>query len=555
MLAQLCIKNLAVVETLSLSFKPGMSVITGETGAGKSILVRSLNLVLGGRIDTNLVRKGKEKAQISASFEIINYKPIQVYLSKHGLDDNEECVLRRIISIDGRSKAFVNGISVGLSTLKGVGELLLDMHGQNEHQLLLRPEQQQQLLDSYGNTTVLCAQINDIVGKHKKIAKQIDALSSNQEGKLQQQSLLNYQLNELDEAKLNKDELNSIEADFKASAHAATLIEKVAQSINKLENEDGINQQLLSLNQQLSQNVEMDAKLTQAAQLLAQAQLQTQEGIYELTHYLNHLSIDEAGAEALELRLTELHNLSRKHQCQIPQLLSAQAQIKAQLAKLTDNAQAITDLHQQQAKLQADYQQKAKQLSTQREAKARQLSSAVSQIIQLLGMPGGEFIIDLSAKDKGVFYQGAESVDFCVKTNKGQDFKPLKKVVSGGELSRISLAISVVSSASEYTPTLIFDEVDVGISGAVAQVVGQKLKQLSKHYQVICITHLAQVAAQGHQHLSVHKTQTDDGAQTTVQNLSSADKITEIARILSGVNITQKALDAAAEMLEQATST
>jgi DNA repair protein RecN (Recombination protein N) len=378
---------------------------------------------------------------------------------------------------------------------------------------------------------------------------QIDELNSNQDVRLQQQELLGHQLKELENAVLLQDELDSIESNFKTSANATTLIEKTSSVLAQLENDTGINAQMLSLNHELSQALEMDGKLTQVVELLSGAQVQTQESIYELTHYLNGLSVDEQSASELEERLSEFHDLARKHNCQIPELLSIQEKIQAQLSEIGSGTNTIDGLNTERFQLENNYQKIAQQLTKARTKKAKELSDLVTRSMQVLGMPGSEFMVDLTPKTGGVSFNGVETVDFLVKTNMGQDFKALKKIASGGELSRISLAVSVVSSDSEYTPTLIFDEVDVGISGAVAEVVGQKLKELSEHYQVVCITHLAQVASFGHQHLRVSKLQKDIGAQTTVEQLSDTDRISEIARILSGTVVSDKARKAAAEMI------
>ena len=551
MLSQLSVKNLAVVETLDLAFSPGMSTVTGETGAGKSILLQALNLALGGRGDSSLVRHGKDKAEVSAAFDVFNQQKIQAYLQEQSLEDEGECILRRIISSDGRSKAFVNGASVPLSVLKGVGELLVDMHGQNEHQLLLRPDQQRSLLDAYAQSTEACALLNAIVAKYKAISNQIDELSTNQELKQQQQALLQHQLQELENAELTQDELDHIEGDFKTSANAASLIEKISTILNQLEQEMGANTQLLSLSYELSQAAETDEKLLPVSALLSSAQVQTQESIYELTNYLSGLSVDEQITAELEARLSELHDLARKHNCQITELMVAKDKVVAEVESIGGVGASIDALQQQKNQLSQQYQKQAKRLSKIRVEKAKHLSNAVTEAMQVLGMPGSEVKVDLARKADGVHYNGDEGVDFLVKTNMGSDFKALKKVASGGELSRISLAISVVSSDSEYTPTLIFDEVDVGISGAVAEVVGQKLKQLSEHYQIICITHLAQVASFGHQHLRVSKAQQDAGAQTTVEQLSNHERVDEVARILGGATITDKARKAAEEMIKQ----
>ena len=549
MLSQLSVKNLAVVEVLDLAFSPGMSTVTGETGAGKSILLQALSLTLGRRGDSTLVRHGKDKAEVSAVFDVTNHQKIQNYLEEQSLEDEGECILRRIISNDGRSKAFVNGVSVPLSVLKNVGELLIDMHGQNEHQLLLRPDQQRDLLDAYAQSSEVCVQLNTLVAEYNTVSNQIDELSSSQDLKQQQQTLLQHQLQELEEAVLIQDELDHIEGDFKTSANAAGLIEKTSAILNQLEQESGVNTQLNSLSHELSIAAETDEKLVPISALLSSAQVQTQESVYELNHYLSNLSVDEQTTTELEARLSELHDLSRKHNCQITELITAKDGVASELESIGGASASIDALQGRKEKLSQQYKTQAKRLSKIRAENAAHLSSSVTEAMQVLGMPGSEVKVDLPNKAVGVHYNGDEGVDFLVKTNMGSDFKALKKVASGGELSRISLAISVVSSDSEYTPTLIFDEVDVGISGAVAEVVGKKLKQLSEHYQVICITHLAQVASFGHQHLRVSKAQNDNGAQTTVEQLSSKDRVSEVARILGGSKVTKTTRKAAEEMI------
>ncbi|ALE52417.1 hypothetical protein SP60_03805 [Candidatus Thioglobus autotrophicus] len=549
MLSQLSVKNLAVVERLDLSFEPGMSAVTGETGAGKSILLQALGLALGARADSNLVRHGKDKADISAAFALEHNQTVQDFLTEHALEDEGECILRRVITSDGRSKAFINGNSVPLSTVRNVGDLLLDIHGQNEHQLLLRPDQQMRLLDGFAQLDADKQALNEVVIAHKLLNEKVNNLLNNQDIIEQQQALYSHQLEELNEAMLDQDELNTIEANFKTSANAQTITEKTSSVLNQLESEVGANAQLLTLSSQLSEALEMDDRLQVGFELLSSAQVQTQEVVYELTQYLSQLSTDEQSAQEMEDRISELYALGRKHNCTIEELLEVRDQLTLKLEEIGGGASSIDEMTKQLDALAKKYQGKANKLSKARQVKAGELSQRVSEAMQVLGMPGSEFKVGLNEKSDGVHLNGHEAVEFLVKTNMGQDFKALKKVASGGELSRISLAISVVSSDSEYTPTLIFDEVDVGISGAVAEVVGRKLQELAKHYQIICITHLAQVAAFGHQHLRVSKSQNEEGAQTTVEQLDHQQRTEEVARILGGATITDKARVAAAEMI------
>ena len=550
MLSQLSVKNLAVVEKLELSFSAGMSTVTGETGAGKSILLQALSLALGVRADSGLVRHGKDRAEVSAVFAVENNAKIQSFLQDQALDDDGECVLRRVVSSDSKSKAFINGSSVPLSIVRTLGDLLIDMHGQNEHQLLLRPSQQLDLLDSYAQINNEKQELNLLVDEYKSIQSKIDSISNNHKAILQQQELYTHQLGELNDAQLDQDELDNIESDFKQSSNAQELIEKTLNVLNKLDGDGGINSQLSSLNYELSQALELDNSLLSGSELLNSAQLQTQESVYELTNYLNSLSVDEQRSSEIESRISELHDLGRKHNCQIVELLNIKTQIEEQLEEIGSGESSINELTQYLQSLQVRYELQAKKISKIRLSKAKELSALVTQTMQVLGMPGSEFKLELPVKKTGIHLDGNELVGFLIKTNMGQDFKALNKVASGGELSRISLAISVVGSSTEQTPTLVFDEVDVGISGAVAEIVGRKLRELSANYQVICITHLAQVAAFGHQHLRVSKAQEKSGAQTEVLQLSDQDRIDEVARILGGAVITDKARNAAAEMIQ-----
>lgn len=549
MLSQLSVKNLAVVEQLDLSFDSGMSAVTGETGSGKSILLQALSLALGARADSNLVRHGKNKADISAAFIVDQNQQVQSFLASHSLEDDGECILRRVFTSDGRSKAFINGSSVPLSIVRKIGDLLIDMHGQNEHQLLLRPDQQLFVLDGFAQLESDKAQLNRIVREHKELDEKINQLLNNQDIIEQQQALYSHQLEELNDAMLSQGELDTIESDFKISANVQSITEKTANVLNQLEQDSGTNAQLLSLSSTLSDALEMDDKLQTGFELINSAQVQTQEAIYELTQYLSKLSVSDQSAQEMEERISELYVLGRKHNCPIQSLLNVRDQLTAKLEEIGGGSTSIEEMRLQLDLIDKRYQSNAQALSVARSKKAKELSLLVTEAMQVLGMPGSEYKVGLNAKIKGVHLGGNESVEFLVKTNMGQDFKPLKKVASGGELSRISLAISVVGSDSEYTPTLIFDEVDVGISGAVAEVVGKKLQDLSKNYQIICITHLAQVAAFGHQHLQVSKCQQGDTVQTTVQQLSEAQRVEEVARILGGATITDKARLAAEEMI------
>ena len=549
MLDTLNIKNLVVIEDLDIDFKSGMTVITGETGAGKSIIIQALGMIAGGRSDASLVRKGAQKAEISASFIFDSKSKVLSYLESQDLENDVECIVRRVILSDGKSRSYVNGRKVPLSVLSEVGSYLIDMHGQNEHQLLLRPSQHRILLDDYAEAQSLCQEVNEISKNYQKVKSKIDTLRNNHSLLSAQKELLVHQLDELQQAQLTTDELNTIEDEYKASINSTQLLEKISKILNSLNDENGVNNLLIEGESVLDQSKEIDSRLEAIRELIAGAQLQVQEGIYDLTDYLSKISNQEDNSIALDQRITLLHDLGRKHNCQITELLDVQHTIEVKLDDLDTDNLKLDSLVQELSHLESEYFAKSKTLSAERLKASKALSREVTNLMQNLGMPGSEIVFNLTFLEREVRLNGAEDIHILVKTNAGQDFKPLNKVASGGELSRISLALSVSGSNTELTPTVIFDEVDVGISGSVAEIVGQMLKQLSDQYQIICVTHLAQVAAQGKGHLRVEKTQKNDKAYTTVVSLNMQQRADEIARILGGIKITDKTRIAAEEMI------
>ena len=550
MLEQLSIKNLVVVEDLSAEFQDGMTVITGETGAGKSIIVQALNLVSGGRSDATLVRHGKDKAEIVAMFQLGNNSNLLSFLENCDLEDGEECILRRVIGSDGRSRAYVNGSSVSLSKLREVGTKLIDMHGQNEHQLLLKNNQHRILLDDFAESQGLCEEINNIVHDYLKVKNKIVQLQNTNEQSLAQKELLTYQLNELVESKLEQDELDSIEKNFKISNNASVLIEKIADVLESLEHESGANELLVRAESTISKASELDSDLESVSSILSSAQVQVQEGIYDLRDYLGKVSDGKVNIAELEKRISHLHSLGRKHNCQIPELLKVQNNIQSALAELDSSSDKIEELTNKLLQLELNYKKESTVLTKHRQQSSKTLSKKVTDIMQDLGMPGSEVLFSLNATDEPIRLNGQEEVVINVKTNIGQDLKPLNKVASGGELSRVSLALSVVTSKSELAPSIVFDEVDVGISGSVAEVVGRLLKKLSSRYQVLCVTHLAQVAAQGHEHMKVIKSQRKDATYTQMTSLNKEQRTDEVARILGGIKVSDKARLAAEEMIK-----
>ena len=550
MLDQLFVKNLVVVQELNIEFKNGMTVVTGETGAGKSIIIQALSLVVGGRSDASLVRDGASKSEIVATFSIDIEDRLQSLLENLDLENGTECILRRIISADGKSRSYVNGSNVPLSTLRDIGGYLIDMHGQNEHQLLLRSNQHRILLDDYAITQDLCEEVNSTVYKYQQIQNEIEDLTKSNELLSTQKELLSHQLNELLQIDMTQDELDSIEDDYRVSVNASLLVEKISKILESLDHESGVNNILIDGERTVEQSRQVDSRLDSIQSLLSSAQVQVQESIYDLTDYLNKIGGIEDNSAELTARINILHELGRKHNCQIQELLSVQTNLQAQLDDLGSSNEKLEELLIKQNQCEKNYYSKSKLLSEKRLTASKSLSKKVTDIMQNLGMPGSEIDFSIKPLRNSIRLNGMEEIIIHVKTNTGQELKPLNKVASGGELSRISLALSVVTSNSELIPSIVFDEVDVGISGSVAEIVGQMLKKLSTHYQIICVTHLAQVAAQGKEHLKVVKIQKNGATFTHVTDLSLSQRTEEVARILGGITISDKTRIAAEEMIK-----
>ena len=550
MLDQLFVKNLVVVQELNIEFKNGMTVVTGETGAGKSIIIQALSLVVGGRSDASLVRDGASKSEIVATFSIDIEDRLQSLLENLDLENGTECILRRIISADGKSRSYVNGSNVPLSTLRDIGGYLIDMHGQNEHQLLLRSNQHRILLDDYAITQDLCEEVNSTVYKYQQIQNEIEDLTKSNELLSTQKELLSHQLNELLQIDTTQDELDSIEDNYRVSVNASLLVEKISKILESLDHESGVNNILIDGERTVEQSRQVDSRLDSIQSLLSSAQVQVQESIYDLTDYLNKIGGIEDNSAELTARINILHELGRKHNCQIQELLSVQTNLQAQLDDLGSSNEKLEELLIKQNQCEKNYYSKSKLLSEKRLTASKSLSKKVTDIMQNLGMPGSEIDFSIKPLRNSIRLNGMEEIIIHVKTNTGQELKPLNKVASGGELSRISLALSVVTSNSELIPSIVFDEVDVGISGSVAEIVGQMLKKLSTHYQIICVTHLAQVAAQGKEHLKVVKIQKNGATFTHVTDLSLSQRTEEVARILGGIIISDKTRVAAEEMIK-----
>ncbi len=550
MLVHLQIRNLAIVEYLELDLSSGMSAITGETGAGKSIMIDAIGLLLGDRADTTAVRHGAQRAEISAVFQLEPLSTVREWLVQRDLNLEEDCHLRRMIGPSGRSRAYINGTPQPLQALRELGELLVDIHGQHEHQSLLKRELQRQLLDDYADNSPLLKKTAEHFRTCEELRRHLETLDQADAERDARVDLLRYQIQELQALGLQADELPTLEEEHVRLAHAGRLLETGQQALARLYEDESLSVHgLLSRTQQdLESLCTLDSRLGPSNELLYGALIQVREASDELRHYLQGVELDPQRLEWVEQRLADSQRLARKHRLTVEQLPALLPRLQAELETLDQGEQQREELAQELEQHWQDYQQQAKILSDQRATAARELSKRISEAMQGLGMTGGRFAITLQSRDKPSAH-GLESIEFMVSANPGQPLRPLSKVASGGELSRISLAIQVIAARSTHIPTLIFDEVDSGIGGGVAQVVGQQLRTLGQTRQVLCVTHLPQVAAQAHAHLKVHKQTDGQTTQTLIQILKEKQRIKEIARMLGGLELTDHTLAHAQEML------
>lgn len=563
MLLNLTITDLAVVKSLNLDLHAGMSVLTGETGAGKSILLTALGLALGNRADSGYIRPGSKRAEINLEFDLQDAPLAQQWLIENDLDNDSQCLLRRTISDDGRSKAYINGSPVTLQALQALSEKLIEIHGQHAHLTLLNPEEQrrlldnyaktqQQLLDNFANTQPLIEQVNQQYHQWQQANLELEQLIKSHKERSERRELLQYQLEELECLDLKNFAYQSLSEEHAKQAHLGEILTTGQSQLDVLYESDrnSVNQLLNQSIQVLEQLGRYAPEIVSISKQLAEAQIQVEDAATELRRYLEMQEVDPQRLSFLETQMGVIHNLSRKHQVSPEQLPELAKNIAAELKSFSQNSERIQSLTQGVKESAANYQQLALELSTKRSQSAQTLQQHISAMIKELGMPQGEFLVSITRlEDNKPRLNGLDKIEFLVSANPGLPPKPLAKVASGGELSRISLAIQVVTSNDKTTPTMIFDEVDSGIGGGIAEIVGQKLRHLSQNRQVLCVTHLPQVAAQAHQHLFVAKNNDTDITASSVRVLSDDERVEEVARMLGGVNITANTLAHAKEML------
>ncbi|MCB1666073.1 MAG: DNA repair protein RecN [Pseudomonadales bacterium] len=558
MLTQLSIRHYAIVDSLEIEFRPGMSVITGETGAGKSIMLGALGLALGDRADKGVISSGASRTDISAHFDTHDQPLAREWLAENELlsdDEPELCLLRRVVTDDGRSKGWVNGYPVTMQVLKTVGEMLIDIHSQHEHQSLLDRATHQRLLDAFIGEHALLDEVRQISRDWRRNHEQMEALRDQSDSFAAQLELLNYQLRELDALALQEGELEALEAEYKLLSSADTSLAAAQQLLDLCAEGEDMNLQA-GLQQALGLLHDLQVKtpaLEAVADMLGNAAIQVEEAVRELRHGIDSFEANPERLEEINQRLGEAHQMARKHKCRPEELPALQTSLREQLTAMEHSDEALARHEAQDMKLRSAYQAVAERLSAVRTEGARSLATQINQQIATLGMSQARLEVALSATGKDQpSPTGQESVEFLVSTNPGQPPRPLIKIASGGELSRISLAIQVITAQTSAIPTLVFDEVDVGIGGGVARAVGTLLRQLGSKGQVLCVTHQAQVASQGHTHLFVSKS-LPGTTGTRIRELDAEERVREIARMLGGEtgaeDFTPESLAHAQEML------
>ena len=555
MLAHFNVRDFAIVEGLDLELQAGMTVLTGETGAGKSILIDALGLTLGERASTKVVRDGADQAEVVAAFELAPDCEAARYLAEHDLESaDDECILRRTIGSDGRSRAYVNGRPVPLQILRELGDFLVDIHGQHEHQSLLKPAAQRRLLDEYAGHGDALEQLASLHDRWQATRTAIRDLAGEPNEREQHLDYLRYQVNELDSLDIQSEELETLDKDHRRLSHANELLAICARSVEDIDGDGEISltARLASLMGGMEEMAAIDGGVENIRALLDSAGIQLAEAVAELRRYQDGVDSDPVRLEALEQRLTAIHDSARKHRVDARELPALHRRLRDEIAELEGSSARLTELQRELEEILRAYTNAARGLHDGRVSAAEKLSTAIASNIRALGMPQGRLQMAVEANfDAPPSRTGADTVTFQVAINPGQPLQPLAKVASGGELSRISLAIQVIATQASGVPTLIFDEVDAGIGGRVAEIVGRELRRLADKRQVLCVTHLPQVASLAQQHVQVQKHSRRRETHTDLRSLDGEGRVEEIARMLGGVTVTDQALAHAREMLER----
>jgi DNA repair protein RecN (Recombination protein N) len=548
MLIHISISNYTIVSDLEMEFSPGMTVITGETGAGKSIMLDALGLCLGDRADPKAVRTGCDRAQIVAGFDVGAIPAAAAWLRERDLYIGEECLLRRVITNEGRSRAYINGNATTLQDCVDLGALLIDIHSQHAHQSLLRKPVQRELLDAYAGHQALAKELEQTASDWLRARRELELLAGSRDEHTARAQLLAYQVEELDELALQEGELASLESEQKLLVNAEDILQGAHRALELCEQQESGTSQALQL---LTGDAHVAESAGNARDLLDSAAIQLSEARGEIQRYIDSVKINPQRLDEVQRRLEAIYDIARKHRVMPEEVNSLHQQLREELQGLADGGERIDRLQAEMDSLAAHYQETAAKLGKKRRSAARKLEKQAGKVLASLAMDQCQLEIALNPRESADPHpHGGEDIEFLVSTNPGNPTQPLGKIASGGELSRISLAIQVVTASASTVPSMVFDEVDVGIGGAVAEVVGRLLRTLSEQAQVLCVTHLPQVAAQGQHHLQVSKSSDNKSVETRMSHLQQEEKVQEIARMLGGVKITDQTLAHAREMLE-----
>jgi DNA repair protein RecN (Recombination protein N) len=557
LLLSINISNYTLVESLEIEFAQGTTAITGETGAGKSLVLDALGMALGDRADTDTIRHGKERAEITATFDINTIEAAKTWLDANDFNSDENCILRRIYTREGRSRGYINGQPSTMSQLQELGDMLTDIHSQHEHQSLLRKETHRRLLDEYANAEDLATKVASEYSAWHKVRIDLTNLLQRSDELDDRKDLLNFQVNELQQIDLTAKHLEQLELEQKTLANAEQIVQDSHNLLAICEQAEGFNLRD-SLNKALSilANIEYkpDAlKITE--ELLQGGLIQIEEAINEISHHIDRFEADPQRLQIVEEQLSAIFQLSRKHRVNPDQLETTLQTLEAELKNLIGGSENINALEEKLADLASSYEKSAKQLSSKRKAASKAMSKDINRQLQKLSMEGAELLVQLSPVNNCEYRsRGLEEIEFLLATNPGQPHKMLAKIASGGELSRVSLAIQVVAASHSTMPTLVFDEVDVGIGGSTADIVGQLMKQLGERGQVISVTHQPQVAAHAHHHYRASKVIEDNSAESLMAPLNQQQRVEELARMLGGAKVTKQTLSHASELLSLASA-
>jgi len=565
MLKYLHIKQFALAEDLSVEFEPGLNILTGETGAGKSILVGAIAAVLGGRVFTEIVRTGADKAIVEAIFDISQLPAVQEFLNARGLPVQDELFLRREISVRGATRAFINDSPVTISTLAELGNDLVDIHGQHEHQSLLRRDTHRYFLDAYGRLQPILEDLAQKYERVRQVDEQLQALTRKQQELEEKYELYTFQLQEIEAANLVPGELEQLEEERRLLMNSEKLFE-LAGRLRTIFNGEGVNllEMIGEVDRGLKELGEFSRELASLYQEFASARIVMEEAARSIEEFQNTLEFDPARLEEIESRINQIRLLQKKYGHSIDDILAYRDRIKAELALRENFAFEIERLEEAFRQALEAYREAALEVSRQRRKVAQQMEQQVQQQLELLGMPRTRFQVQIQWQENphglleigGKRYEadalGLDQIEFYISPNPGEDFKPLSKIASGGEISRIMLALKSILAEIDQIPTLIFDEIDVGVSGRIARAVGRSIQQLARSHQIICITHLPQIASHGKTHFVVEKYVDGERTFTRVVRLSDEKRVGEIAKLISGERVTETALASARQLIEEA---